>query len=265
MARSFAMMLGSLILVGVMLFALVRHDRQIQSSERLLVYCAATHREAMDEVRRDYENKTGRVVDLQYGPSQTLLSNLVLSRQGDLYIPADSLFLQLAEQQALIREQCLLASMETVVLVQSGNPQSITSFHDLLREDVRLVLANDESAAIGRRLRTSLSSKQWMSLRNAARGLRGTVTEAANDVAIGAADATIVYDVVGRRYATLEVLRLEELAKIRSDVAAGVLRWTRNPEGCQTFLRYLGEPHSGWSVLNKHGFSGPHPVSSDDV
>ncbi len=42
----------------------------------------------MDAIRSEYEREFNRSVQIQYGPSQTLLSSIELSKTGDLFLPA---------------------------------------------------------------------------------------------------------------------------------------------------------------------------------
>src|SRR3954452_4325950 len=55
----------------------------------LLVYCAAAMRNPVTVAAAQYQKEYGVQVQLQFGASQTLLTNVQLSKSGDLYLPAD--------------------------------------------------------------------------------------------------------------------------------------------------------------------------------
>ena len=56
----------------------------------------------MEKTVEDYASEFGRQVDIQFGPSQTLLSQMEVSAVGDLYLPADDSFLEMAREKQLV-------------------------------------------------------------------------------------------------------------------------------------------------------------------
>lgn len=255
MARSVVWMLVSVAVLLSVVARLVVRDSREGRMQPLLVFCAASHRAAMDEIRDDFLAREGCEIEVQYGASQSLLSAIEVSRTGDVYLPADALFLRLAEQKDLIETSQSVARMNVVALVASGNPKGIRQFDDLLRDDVRLVMASATTSALGRRVRESLiPRKLWRPLDDAADAERTTVTEAANDVAVGAADVSLVYDAVAVSYPQLQTVSFDELATARSLVSAGTLRWSDQTEAGNRFLRYLASDEGGRWIFGKHGF-----------
>src|SRR5437588_12260181 len=53
--------------------------------ESLLVYCAANLKVPVEEVARDYRKAYGIGIQLQFGGSQTQLTNAEISHRGDLF------------------------------------------------------------------------------------------------------------------------------------------------------------------------------------
>ncbi|MEM9701443.1 MAG: substrate-binding domain-containing protein [Planctomycetota bacterium] len=220
----------------------------------LTLYCAASARSVIESVLADYQAETGARVRVQYGASQHLLATLQVSGAGDFYLPADAHYLDLAEERSLLRDRRPLAQMRVVVAVRPGNPKRIESFADLLRDDITLVQASPESAAIGHVTRAALTERgDWEPLRNATKAFRTTISEAANDVLAGAADAAIVYDAFLHTVA-LESIPLPELAEVRSEVAVGTLSSSRNPEAARRLAQFLASPERGLKRLEEHGF-----------
>ncbi|MAE19804.1 molybdenum ABC transporter substrate-binding protein, partial [Candidatus Poribacteria bacterium] len=120
------------------------------TSEDLTFYCAAGMRLPIKQIVVDYEREYGVQVQVQYGGSGTLLSNIQTARIGDLYLAADESYIQRAREKKLLVESIPVARMKPVIAVPKGNPQQITSIQDLLQPDIRVALANPEAAAIGR-------------------------------------------------------------------------------------------------------------------
>lgn len=263
MAKIFALLAGSLLALVVM-FTLMRDGAELSSqpaanesgqSGGLMVYCAASNRAVLEAIRQEYETECGRRVDMQYGPSQTLLSSLEISRSGDLFLPADDSFLKLALDKELVDEVLPIARMQAVIAVPKGNPKNIQSFQDLLRDDVRLVQASAEAAAIGKLTREVLvKADLWQQLDQATEGYRTTVTDVANDLLVGAADAGIVYDAVLATYPDLESVAIPELSAANSQVSVGVLKSTPQSAAALHFARYLTAADRGLQQYRKLGF-----------
>ncbi len=230
-------------------------DGQAVNSPPLVLFCAASNRAVMESIRSDYEQEYGTSVQIQYGASQTLLSSIEVSGSGDLYLPADDSFLEIAREKNLIAEVLPIASMQGVVAVAKDNPKSIRQFSDLLREDVRLVQANPDAAAIGKLTRQILREQNlWEPLDQATTAYRTTVTDVANDIVVNAADAGIVYDAVLHTYPEVEYVELPELKSAASQIAIGVITTSKQPQAALHFARYVSAKDRGLKHYAAHGF-----------
>ncbi len=267
MNRILFAVLGSAVVLVATMFLMGRSDLNRRSSslgngEPLVMFCAASNRSVMESIRTEYEKEFGRSIQIQYGPSQTLLSSIEVSQTGDLYLPADDSYIEFGKQKSLIAEVLPIAKMRAVVAVERGNPKAIKSLSDLYRKDVRLVQASPDSAAIGKVTRDSMtSSDEWKRLEEATIGFRSTVADVANDVAIRAADAGIVYDAVLHSYPNLEAVDLPELALVQSQVSIGVIQSSRQVASALHFARYVSAKDRGLLHYAKHGFQ----VNGGDV
>ncbi len=231
------------------------HGSGDASGDPVMVYCAASNRAVLEAIRRDYVQETGREVQIQYGPSQTLLSQIQVGRIGDLYLPADDRFLNIARDQGLVDEVLEIARMQAVVVVAEGNPLRIRTFDDLLQEHVRLVQANPEAAAIAKLVKERLGRLGlWDVLDRSTDAYRTTVTDVVNDVVVGAADAGIVYDAVLHSYRGVQQVELAELQEVRSQVSVGVLKCSSKPTAALHFARYLSAGDRGLKRYREHGF-----------
>lgn len=254
MNRTQLIMVASLFGLVAMLSILRRDQPDVDNSGQVMLFCAASNRAVMEEIRDRYQEEFGRDVGIQYGPSQTLLSQLEVSQAGDLFLPADDSYLTLAADKGLVAEVLPLAQMQAVIAVKKGNPKSIQSYEDLLKADVRLVQASD-AAAIGKLTRTVMQEAGlWDDLDKATVSYRGTVTEAANDVVIGAADASIVYDAVLHTYPDLEYVEIPELEKAVSKIAIGASTHSKTSAAALHFARYVAAEDRGLTNYQSHGF-----------
>ena len=149
----------------------------------------------MDQAVADYGHEASVEVQVQYGGSGQLLSNLEVARKGNLYVAADRSYIEIGRAKGLIAEVIPLATMHPVIVTAKDNPKGIASLDDLTRSDVRLGLADPERTAVGKAVQRLLTpSGTWEKLAAHAAVLKPTVNNLAGDVAIGSTNAAIVWD-----------------------------------------------------------------------
>jgi molybdate transport system substrate-binding protein len=260
-------MIGSLVVLIAAVGLLARsNQRRENQKEAIVLFCAASNRAVVDVIREDYKKEFGREVQVQYGPSQTLLATMEVTRTGDLYLPADDSFLKLAKEKSLVSETIPLGVMHAVIAVPKGNPKNISSLADLLKDDVRFVQANVEASAIGKLTRELLTRSQlWDALDNATDAYRSTVTDVANDVLVGAADAGIVYDAVLHTYPGLEFVSIPELVEGQSRIVVGVVNESKQPAAALHFARYLAAADRGGKRYTEFGFAAENSEVWSDI
>ena len=135
------------LLVGVALF---QRGPTRTTHTPITVYCAAGLKKPVEAIAEQYRRETGTEVRLQYGPTGALLSNIRVAKTGDLFIAADDGSVADARKFDVIREVLPLVRQHPVIAVRKGNPKNIHAIADLLREDVRLAVANPDAASIAR-------------------------------------------------------------------------------------------------------------------
>ena len=262
-------MVGSVLLLVVLLYSLGSNgqhgqaggDRSIAGAEPIKLYCAASNRAVVEEIRQAYEKETKRRVEIQYGPSQVLLSTLEVGQDGDLYLPADDGYIELARSENVVKESIPLAEMRIGLAVKKGNPKQVSNFADLLEQTLRVVQADPEGAAVGKMTKKILQeSGKWSQLHDATTAYRATVTDVANDIVIGAADVGIVYDAVLSTYPDLEFVQLPEFESGVSKIVVGITTFTKRPAAAFHFARYLAARDRGQVQYEKLGFT---PVNGD--
>lgn len=271
MAKTYVLLAGTLLLLGTLLSWFINKTDTVGtttddlpliskadrvSAPEIIVLCAASNQTVIELIRQEYEAEMGGRISLQFGSSQSLLAQLELSKRGDLYLPADDSYLALAVEKQLVKEVFPIATMSIGVAVKKGNPKRIFALADLLRDDVRVVQASSDSAAVGKVTRSILEkSGQWSALNTATIAFRSTVTEVAADVQISAADAGIVYAPVLTTFPELEFVAIPELNAAISQVSIGVTASSTNPHEAVKFARYITSPERGLKVYEAQGFS----------
>ena len=243
-----------IILVGLLL----KNNTDHGDAETLTMYCAAGIKVPVEEIARQYESEYGVLIQLQYGGSGTLLNNLQVAKQGDLYLAADASYTDIAQVKGLVEETIPVARIRPVITVPKGNPKGITGIEDLLRADIRVSLANPDAASIGKTTKKMLTeSGQWTALEKRTRTdgvFKPTVNEVANDVKLGTVDAGIVWDSTVSQYPDLDAVEIPEAATAVKNVTIGVLTSSESPTAALRFARYLCAADKGLPTFAKHGF-----------
>ncbi len=242
------------LLIGLLAWGAKKHDTP-QATQPLIVYCAAGIKAPVEVIAREYEQQYGVPVQLQYGGSQTLLANIELAERGDLYLPGDDSYLHMAQKKDLLAETLPLAHMTPVLAVRKSNPKNLHTLQDVLRGDTRLSQANPDAAAVGKLTRDALRKcGQWDAWQKHVIVSKTTVNDVANDIALGAVDAGIVWDVVARQMPALEMVSLPELSTATAHVAVGVLTKSPQPTAALRFRALPGVTRSGAALLRECGF-----------
>jgi molybdenum ABC transporter molybdate-binding protein len=258
---------GSLAVAVVLVACLIWSSRFPQPAAKpgkdsLLVFCAAGIKLPVEAVAREYEAASGVRVQLQYGGSGTLLSNLRLTDTGDLFLAADESYLESAREFGLLAETIPVARQKPVIAVAKGNPKGIRTLEDLRREGVRVAVANPDTASIGRTVRALLQQTgEWDAMEKRITVFKPTVNDVANDVRIGSVDAGFVWDATARQYAELELVTVPLFDAGTEVVGIGVLKRTQQPAAALRFARYLSARDRGLKQFEKFHYQ---PVEGDE-
>ncbi|MEO6785844.1 MAG: substrate-binding domain-containing protein [Chthoniobacteraceae bacterium] len=219
----------------------------------LTVYCAAGLKKPVEAIAQQYQRESGTEVRLQYGGTGTLLSQLRVAKQGDLFIAADDGSVADARKNGVIREVLPLARQHPVIAVRPGNPKNIRTVADLLRDDVKVALANPDAASISRVSRTALG-EMWPKLAAHAAVMKPTVTEIAADLALGTVDAAIIWDSAVAQF-KVQAVEVPELSSRSENTSACVVEFCTQSAAALHFARYLAAPEKGGAIFKADGFT----------
>lgn len=226
------------------------------TDKSILIYCAAGMKPVLDKVAKAYEQDCHVKVDIQYGGSGTLLSNLRIAQKGDLYLAADKSYLQKAKGYGLIAETQPLAYLTPVVATKKGNTHIVQQLSDLwTNKKWSLCIANPDAAAVGKLTKKIFTNlKKWDSLQTHIKVLMPTVSEVANTLKLGTADVGVIWDATAAQYKDVEIAG-DFFKKYRKSVTIGVLNYTQQPTAALKFLRYLSAQDKGLAVFRELGYN----------
>jgi molybdate transport system substrate-binding protein len=121
------------------------------TSKRILVFAGAASKPATEEGARIFQERFGIPVNVIFGGSGFVLSQMKLTKKGDLYFPGSSDFMEMAKKEHLVfpESEKLLVYLIPAINVQKGNPKKISSLRDLTKDGVRVAIANPEMVCVG--------------------------------------------------------------------------------------------------------------------
>jgi len=264
---------GALIVVLILLMKM-GPPSSAPDQDKLTLYCAAGMRVPVEKIAEEYEREEGVKLDIQYGGSNTLLTQLQTDKftAPDLYLAADDFYTDKAVEEGLAVDTMPIAHQRPVIAVRRDSDKKIESIADLLREDVRVAIANPDQAAVGKATKKQLSkarvgnTNRWEQLeaRVTKSGVfKPTVNDIATDVKIGTVDAAIVWDstVAMPKYKEdLVGISVPELDNDPNLISIAVLKSTRSKPSAYKFARYVSARDKGLKVFARYGTK---PVDGD--
>jgi len=142
--------ISSLILILIFLTLVVVQNAQ-PSSKRILVFAGAASKPATEDAVKLFQEKTGISVDVSFGGSGFVLSQMKLTKKGDLYFPGSSDFMKVAKKEGLVfpETESIVVYLIPAINVQKGNPKRISSLKDLTKDGIRVAIANPEFVCVG--------------------------------------------------------------------------------------------------------------------
>jgi molybdate transport system substrate-binding protein len=247
------------VLVGL-LYLEARSSNHSGSTPAIKIYCAAALRPVMERIAADYTLETDIPVECEFGDSGKMLGQVTIRNDGDLFLPADDSYVQLAAKEGLVARRVPLCRMQAVVLTRPGNPFHIATLDDLLQPGLRLGIANPDRAAIGKVVRDCLTHRgKWGTIANRIDVQHANVTDAANAVLLDSRDATFVWDAVAVNYPALAAIKLPELDGAIGHVDVALLAHSANRERAERFVGYLTSSTKGLARFREASFTEVAP------
>jgi len=233
------------------------------SQENLLVYSGAGLKSAMEDVGKAFTNKYGIGIQYNYGGSGTLISQMNLTKKGDVFIPGSTVEYSTAKTQGLVGEYQLIAYHVPIIAVQKGNPKGITTIKDFANPGLKVALGDANATAIGK---AGAKMFKNFNITGAVEKNVITRTPTINELVVimntGQADVSLL---------TLDQINPEKMDAIpipvRDNVVLivpiGVTTFTKNPENAQKFADFVASDE-GKAIFVKHGFPNfPDPAYTD--
>jgi molybdate transport system substrate-binding protein len=231
------------------------------SPGKLLLFAGAASKPATEEAIQDFRRKTGISVGVVFGGSGFVLSQMKLSRRGDIYFPGSSDFMELAKRENLIfpESEKIVVYLVPAINVQKGNPKRISSLKELTKKGIRLAIANPEMVCVGTYaveiVERNLNSQEKENLNKNLVNYTESCEKTANVISLRAVDAVIGWRVFQywdpERIETV-FLKPEEIPRI-GYIPIAISKFTQDRALAQEFIDFIVSPQ-GKSIFRKYNY-----------
>jgi molybdate transport system substrate-binding protein len=121
------------------------------AADSLMVFAGAASKPATEEAAKAFEAKTGVKVDVIFGGSGYVLSQMMLGKKGDLYFPGSSDYMEVAKKKDVVfpETEKNIVYLVPAINVQKGNPKNVKTLKDLTRPGLKMAIANPEGVCVG--------------------------------------------------------------------------------------------------------------------
>ncbi len=139
------------LLAAMVVTAQLSCTRDREESPAITVFCGSANKPAMEEIARLFQAEKGIEVNLILGGSGTLLSQIELSKSGEIYLPGSPDYVIIAERRKLIHPDSdrIVAYLVPAIITPAANPAHVRCLEDLARPDLRVGIGNPETVCLG--------------------------------------------------------------------------------------------------------------------
>ena len=230
------------------------------AQQSILVFAGAGLKAPLDEIGPAFTQKYGIAVQYNYGGAGTLVSQMNLTRKGDVFMPGSTVEFQTAKDQGLVTTSQLVAYHVPVIAVQKGNPKNITTLKDFAQPGLKIALGDANATAIGK-----AGAKMFKQLNITAAVEKNVVTRTPtiNELTIimntGQADAALLtLDQIDATKVDAITIPVKDNAVLITPI--GVTTYSQNTDAANKFVEYVASDE-GKAFFAKHGF----PIYPDPV
>lgn len=237
------------------------------SNRSLTVYCGAGLMHPMDELKTRFEaTRPGLSLQMIYSGSGELFGTMAVRRAGDVFVPGSEKEIDDALARDFVTEESIrpLCYHVPVILIPADNPGQITCLDDMARPGLRIGLADEKAASIGKVGRALLKKNGLDEAVQANCVVRpSTVNQLLIYAATGQVDAVLAWEdqaLWGEAAGKVAVVPIPLERNVIKTVPAAVVSFSTEKELAQEFVDFLASDE-GKSVWNLWGFPTEKPRS----
>ena len=231
-------------------------DASRQDTPRLILFCGAGIQLPVSELVEVFSRNNNCLIEADYAGSEILLSRITLKKKGDLYMPGDRSYVELAADAGMIESTTTACYFVPAILVEKGNPKHIRSPQDLTRNGIQLGLGDPAACAIGRQSKKIFEKNHipWKEVEKTLVFQSLTVNELGLQIQAGSLDAVIVWDAIANQYLDHgDLIEIPPQKNVISTVPVGVLNFSEHKELARSFAEFAASDQ-GKAIFRKHNY-----------
>lgn len=249
MKKFWVIVLGLCTILVVCLILLISFQKE-SNAVFLRVLCAAGLRVPVEEIAKNYERDYNIKIELTYGGSGELLSQL---DRADVYIPADSTYVAFAKEMGKVSEDYHIGILHPCVMVLDEKWDQLT-IEEAVAKEMKIAIA-DVSSAIGKVTQEVFEERGIeRQIKEGSYSSHPTVIQVANQVMTGAADMGIVWKSLEQQFPNAIFYELDIFEQHSVDFSASTLIRSEMNKEASRFAHYLTKETKGFVIFSKNGF-----------
>jgi molybdate transport system substrate-binding protein len=230
-----------------MSFLGIVYTKSSSGAQGLIIFAGSASRPPLEEAVKLFQKKTGIKVYVTYGGSGYVLSQMILSKRGDIYFPGSSDYMEKAKREGYVYPETekKVVYLVPAINVQRGNPKNIKSLKDLLRPGLKVAIANPEVVCVGIYAVEILEKNLTPEERTAFRRNLVTYTESCSKTATAVSLKTVDAVIGWRIFEHWDPERIETIPFDKSEIARigyipiAISKFTKNRKLAQKFINFI--------------------------
>jgi molybdate transport system substrate-binding protein len=217
------------------------------AADNLMVFAGAASKPPTEEAAKAFEANTVVKVDVIFGGSGFVLSQMMLGKKGDLYFPGSSDYMEVAKKKDVVfpETEKNIVYLVPAINVQKGNPKNVKTLKDLTLPSLKVAIANPEGVCVGayavELVEALFTSQEKEAFRKNLINYTESCEKTATAISLKAADAVIGWRVF--QYwdpERIETIPLDKTQVIRIGyIPIAVSKYTSSRPLAQQFIDFL--------------------------
>jgi molybdate transport system substrate-binding protein len=231
------------------------------SSDTLLMYAGSASKPPAEEAIQVFEQKTGIKVEVTFGGSGKVLSQMKLAKEGDLYFPGSSDYMEKAKNDGdvISETEKRIVYVVPAINVQAGNPKNIQTLADLTKPGIKVAIADPETVCVGlyavEIIENNLSPAEKAPFKANLLNYTASCEATATAISLKQVDAVIGWSV----FQDWDPTKIQTIALDRAQIPRigyipiAVASYTKNQTKAQQFIDFLASAE-GQAIFAKYGY-----------
>lgn len=245
--------------VMVVLLAGCGGNKQASGGGKVVVYAAASLTEAFNDMKKPFTNETGDQVAISFAGTQKLRTQIEQGAPADVFAAANIKHMKAVKKENLVRKYQVFAANTLALIVPKNNPAGIHGLGDLATKKPKIVLGV-KNVPVGIYARKTLQKAEKAYGSDFKKKVLAHVVsfetntkQVANKVALGEADAGIVYvtDVTPDIASKVKEIPIPDRYNVRATYTIAVVKNGKSPDAAKKWIHFVLSKQ-GQKVLAKH-------------